>query len=209
MLEVLCATRSRSGWREQSLLHSDQWRDCKPSGHTLNFMRGKPLMDRRASPVFRVLALARCAALGFLHAVIKALRFRKRSKTNPPAFAGGACGRSIKTFHAALRTAGTRRASLELHNREVQLRGCNHARADKTAEAIPRDLAGICGWSWFAGRSRVDAVLRLARPPGHLLRARTNPKGVAMASRQPSFQEEMLGALSFVRSLVGSGLNGR
>jgi hypothetical protein len=47
-------------------------------------------------------------------------------------FPGGACGRSIKRFpHAALRTAGTRRASLELQKHGVHLRDAsaerNHA----------------------------------------------------------------------------------
>jgi hypothetical protein len=42
MHEVLCATRSPSGGHEQSLLHSDEWRDCKPSEYTLNFMQANP-----------------------------------------------------------------------------------------------------------------------------------------------------------------------
>jgi hypothetical protein len=71
--------------------------------------------------------------------------------------------------------------------------------ADQTAEPFAKGLAGVCGRPWSDRYFRVGAVLRLAcwsRRFGHPLAARTNPKGLAMASKRPSFQAEMLEVLS-------------
>jgi hypothetical protein len=65
-------------------------------------------------------------------------------------------------------------------------------------------LAGVYGWSWSASYSRLDAFLGLAnrsRRSGNPLagcwaRVRTNPKRLAMAARQSSFQTETLASLS-------------
>jgi hypothetical protein len=125
-------------------------------------------------------------------------------KLNSSSRTGRPMAAPSKGFHK--RTAGTRRASLGLNNHqgELYLRDAsarrNHARGtDKIAEPFAKFLAGVCGRSRSAGCCRVDTVLRLAprsRPSGDLLRVRTNPKELAMASKRPSFQAGMLEVLS-------------
>jgi hypothetical protein len=131
-------------------------------------------------------------------------------ETNPPAFRGGACGRSIQnvsTCCLAYRRNWEGVPGVE-HPRRGASTGRNHARrTDKPAEPLGKSLAGVGGWSWSAGCSRVDAVLRLAprsRPSGDLLRAITNSKRLAMASKRPSFEEEMLAALSLCARRSGA-----
>jgi hypothetical protein len=74
--------------------------------------------------------------------------------------------------------------------------GCNQPEeTDGTVEPFAKGLAAVCGRSWSVSYSRVDAVLRLAprsRRYGDALAAGTNPKAIAMASKQPLFRPEML-----------------
>jgi hypothetical protein len=76
----------------------------------------------------------------------------------------------------------------------IRIRGQTRLRMDVDRSEIDR--------LHLAAPAAIDvkpAIARLQRgagSPGDLLRARTNPKGSAMASKRPSFQAEMLEVLS-------------